>query len=380
LRPAKEDRQASIQALYERVKPTATFISLDVDPQNPKTRGATSTGVRFGKNVSEAGLGAKVVENSVKTMLAAEQFEYLRLAGLPNAEWAILVELHYVRSRPKDMAGFHKDTHGQSLFVNLNYHVPRKVRGPEYVLNPPSSQQHDELIYGTPETEGTLPKEFTRDLTETRQALGEPKRIESAGTVQPYGYVAFVDEAIHHATPYFGHRYVTPAEFKAYLERKHKAKFDEIIYRESHPWLWAGWTKAGYKSYIADDEVAKWKEWLTMASVDEGEKKRYARQDFAKTMQGDEFDRMLEDVGSQDKAARESGGAGGWHSASIPKGAPLSPVKPKERPPLVRTASDADLTKKWPRQLPEGMNRRFIRTWVRAVPRKFADDVRAGSR
>jgi hypothetical protein len=42
------------------------------------------------------------------------------------------------------MAGFHKDTEGQTLFVNLNYHVPGwKLRGPEYVLNPPTSEAHD---------------------------------------------------------------------------------------------------------------------------------------------------------------------------------------------------------------------------------------------
>ena len=209
----------------------AQFVGLDTTVE-----GARSAGIKFGHEVKSAGLGPKVVENTLKTMLDAEQFEYLRLAGLPNDEWKILVELHYIRARPKDMAGFHKDTQGESLFVNLNYHVPGyEVRGPEYVLNPPPSAEHDKLIYGTPaengtpETPGRLPKEFTADLTKTREALGDPTKIESAGTVKELGYVAFVDEAVHHATPWFGGRYVTPSEFEAYLKQKYPAKLDVIV-------------------------------------------------------------------------------------------------------------------------------------------------------
>ena len=105
---------------------------------------------------------------------------------------------------------------------------------------------------------------------------------------------------------------------------------------------------------------------------------RYTRTNFEDTMQGNEFDRMLEDVGFSEQGdpdARKKGGAAGWYTASIPK-AGLSPVKPGHKPPLKRTASNAKLTKKWPEQLPDEVDRRFIRSWVRAVPKTFADSVR----
>ena len=69
----------------------------------------------------------------------------------------------------------------------------KTVRGPEYVVNPPPSVEHDSVIYGR----GTPPREFTDDLTTIRGALPEPTEMKSAGTVKPYGYAAFVDEAIH---------------------------------------------------------------------------------------------------------------------------------------------------------------------------------------
>jgi hypothetical protein len=53
--------------------------------------------------------------------------------------------------------------------------------------------------------------------------------IDSAGAVDGMGYVSFVDEAVHHATPWFGGRYITPTEFKEYLERNHTSEYDEIV-------------------------------------------------------------------------------------------------------------------------------------------------------
>jgi hypothetical protein len=103
--------------------------------------------------------------------------------------------------------------------------------------------------------------------------------------------------------------------------------------------------------------------------------KKYTREDLKETMQPGEFDRMLEDVGSQPNAVRDVAGAGGWYAASIP-GAGLSPIKPDTKRPLKRTASDANLTRNWPGQIPEDVPRRFIRSWVRAVPKSFADGLR----
>jgi hypothetical protein len=336
-------------------------------PLDSRVTGARSSGTSVPELVD--GLAPLVIENTLRTMIDASQFKYLRAAGLPNAQWKILVEVHYIRARPKDMAGFHKDTQGQTLFVNLNYHAgEHSLRGPEYVLNPPRSEKHDQRIFGTGGKPATLPKQFTDDLTYARGQLGDPTEIRSSGTVRPYGYVAFVDEAIHHATPFFENRYVTPAEFQAYLGRKHKPKLDEII--------GANEKKAEVdSSIIGADEVEKWTAWWRMIT-NPAKDARYTRLHFAPTMEGDEFDRMLEDVGAQEGAERQHGGAGGWYAASIPNdGKP--PLHASNKPPLIRQASNPDLTKTWPKQLPEDVPRRFLRTWVRAVPESMAAQLRA---
>jgi len=417
----KQQRRVDIQGLFGQLAlggrnpfAPAVFVNLDKNDFS----GATIQD-RIGAEVKGAGLGPAVVENTLKTMLDAGQFEYLRLAGFPNDEWKILVEMHYMRARPKDMAGFHKDTAGQSLFVNLNYHVPgHQLRGPEYVLNPPPSAEHDKQI-GTPGREGTLPQEFLKDLHKTRTELPEPTWIESAGTVEGLGYVAFVDEAIHHATPWFGHRYVTATEFKAYLERKHPKQLKEIIKADTRYRAKEGKKKGdterksgkksgGYSQIVSDEdrfskevskkiiamsEVENWRTWLAMIGGENGNSQvdpeaRYTRREFEATMSADEFDLMLEDVGSQPSAQRQHGGAGGWYGASIPKvpGQTPSPVKERDKPPLKRRASMTEKSKDWPAhlpdpkvwpaQLPDEVPRRFIRSWVRAVPISEAKRVR----
>lgn len=337
-----------------------------------------SAGADRAENVVKAGLGPLVIENTLKTMIDARQLEYLRLAGLPNAQWKILIEVHYIRSRPKDMAGFHKDTKGESLFVNLNYHVgDNTVVGPEYVVNPAPSAQHDAQIYGTPDKKGTLPKAFTDDLDVTRTALGQPSEIRS-GIVNPYGYVAFVDEAIHHATPYYGHRYVTGKELGAYLAHRSPAEFAEIS-RARKQYDASCWPTKVYpfstyvdKTIIPEADISTWDTWLARASH---EAQTYTRAQLADMMSADDFDLMLEYVGSLPNAPRAKGGSGGWYAANIP-GSELAPFKPKDRPPLKRQGSTADFTQLRPPQLPEDVPRRFLRTWVRVVPEEKAAKLR----
>ena len=357
-----EYKRKDVEGFYEGLVDTARLVPLD-----SRVSGARSSGIAL-PGLVDGRLAALVIENTLRTMIDASQFKYLRAAGLPNDQWKILVEMHYIRARPKDMAGFHKDTQGQTLFVNLNYHAgEHSLRGPEYVLNPPRSEKHDQRIYGTGEKPATLPKEFTDDLSYARGQLGDPTEIRSSGTVEPYGYVAFVDEAIHHATPFFENRYVKPAEFKAYLQRVEGAKLDAITAAKGN-------ADDVESSIIGADEAGKWTAWWQMIT-NTAKNARYTRLDFAATMEGDEFDHMLEDVGSQENAERLRGGAGGWYAASIPNDG-LAPLRPSERPPLVRQASNPDLSKTWPKQLPEEVPRRFLRTWVRAVPETMAAQLR----
>jgi hypothetical protein len=337
-----------------------------------------SAGADRADMVIKAGLGPAVVENTLRTMIDALQFEYLRLAGLPNAQWKILVEVHYIRARPKDMTGFHKDTKGETLFVNLNYNVgDNKLMGPEFVINPDPSPEHEKQIKGTGEKPRTLPSAFTDDLDVIRKKLPEPTEMKT-GVVNPYGYVAFVDEAIHHATPYYGHRFVTGKELRQYLTQT-SPEYVEITraaeaYRKSW-WPSSKWPFESYvkKSIIAEDEIGTWQTWLAMTGPDK-DNATYTREELGDMMSARDIDLMIETVGSYEGAARK--GAGGFYGASIPGSKGFYPVNRPGRPPLVRQASTKVFKAVRPKPLPDDVPRRFIRTWVRVVPETKAAKLR----
>jgi hypothetical protein len=371
-------------------KATETFsedLIKDAKIVSPRVGGATSYKGNPLPEIVEGGFGPLMAENALKTMIDAGQFGYLRAAGLPNKDWKIYVEMHYYRARDKEMAGFHKDTRGQTLFVNLNYHIEDQhqqglaTRGPEYVINPPPSAKHDAQIYGTvgqadvpvnQQKAGSLPSKFTSDLTEVREELDAPDVIKSAGTIQPYGYVAFVDEAIDHATPFDQGRYVTPTEFKNYLEETYPKKVKEIRSAEQEHREWN--TKI-----IPRRDREKWKKWhaMMLAKDDQQRTTRYNREKLS-DMTDAEFRRMLAAVGSKQGAERKFGGAGGWYAAAIDS--ETTPLTGSDKPALRREASMQDVKKKLPAPLPANVSRRFIRTWVRAIPETLAAQLRQGAR
>jgi hypothetical protein len=69
------------------------------------------------------------------------------------------------------------------LFVNLNYHVPGyDLVGPELVVNPTPSPEHDATLFGTNGEPRTLREAFEQDLKHTRQTLKTPTEIEPRGS------------------------------------------------------------------------------------------------------------------------------------------------------------------------------------------------------
>lgn len=326
-----------------------------------------SVGEDRAQEVINAGLGPLVVENTLRTMIDARQIEYLRQAKLPNDQWKILVEVHYISARPKDMSGFHKDTRNETLFVNLNYHVgERDVVGPEYVVNPQPPEEHEAKIAEK------LPPEFMADLQKARGTLGDPSEIKY-GIVGPYGYVAFVDEAIHHTTPHYGQRVVTGEEVGWYMENKHAkhAEFKEMkradaAYKASWwPSWWYDYSSYVDKKVVKETQIPAWQRWL---AVTDDSKALYTRDDLVtkkKLMSTEEYEDMLATVGAESGAERKGGRAGGFEKVLVNSGAvPVDPTG--QRPRLKRRMSEADL--KRPEQLPETVTRRFLRTWVRAIP------------
>ena len=339
-------------------------------------------GLSRAAKIKKLGFDRLVVENTLRTMIDAREIEYLRKAGLPNDAWKILIELHYFRERDMSATGFHKDTLGETLFVNLNYHMDkvaaaqsdaaRKLIGPEYVVNPQVSSTHDER------TKDLLPKAFRDDLAVTRAKLGDPTEI-GTGLVDPYGYVAFVDEAVHHATPYYGQRYVTGTALKSYLAKKYPAAFKEAStaypkYANRGVLSYLYW----FSSYVDQTVISaadstKWLAWMEIVSKDDNKDRRFTRNDLKTTMTDQEFDEMLEAVGAAG-GQRTEGAPAGFHDASIPMSG-LQTIKPANRPPLKRRLSDADFRKKLPPALAATEKRRFFRTWIRAVKTSKAKDL-----
>lgn len=336
----------------------------------PTAGGFVSAGSPRAEKIKELGFERLVVENTLRTMIAAKQIKYLRLAGLPNEEWKILVELHYYRERDMTSTGFHKDTLGETLFVNLNYHMDKQVIGPEVVVNPPSSDEHDAR------TALSLPESFRADLKATRDALGDPGEYQTE-LVDPYGYVAFVDEAVHHATPFYGHRNVTRGDLAWYLQTQEPTAFAEASaayakYRAR----WMPWTYASYltDSSIGPDEADGWLTWMEILD-DDNMAERFTRVDLAKVMDDDTFDELLEAVGAHTPDERTQGRPGGFHSVSIPKSGKKT-IRPKNKPPLKRRLSNPDFRRTLPPEPEPGEKRRFFRTWVRVVPTSKAQDLR----
>jgi GNAT superfamily N-acetyltransferase len=87
-----------------------------------------------------------IVQNVMATLDVAGQLAYLKSRGLPNEEWAIMIEVHYYYDRPKDSYRLHKDTLGDTLFLTLNYLSDQETAGPEFILNPDPVAAHETYI------------------------------------------------------------------------------------------------------------------------------------------------------------------------------------------------------------------------------------------
>lgn len=160
----------------------------------------------------KSSLARSIIGNTIHTMRAAGQIEYLRKSGIVGGEWQVVVEIHYYRNRPRSQANLHKDTRGQTLFVNLNYTNKQSDAGPEFLISPPSIAEHERSIAAT------LPGEFLTDLAAARKANPFDAIVKTEDLPQD-AVVSFVDEAIHHATPLVGNRTVAVDQLRTFLAK-----------------------------------------------------------------------------------------------------------------------------------------------------------------
>jgi hypothetical protein len=162
-------------------------------------------------------------QNVHTTLKKSGQLDYLRenKDELFTGKYRIVVDVDFVYARPSTQIAFHKDTVGLSLFVNLNYNNQREIFSPEWVANPHLIDKHLANI------NGKLPDVFKKNLAEQYIKQGETEICVKR--MPKHGIFSFVDELIHHSTPYVGHRYTISRES---LDKFIKASLLAKLYKE----------------------------------------------------------------------------------------------------------------------------------------------------
>jgi hypothetical protein len=308
-------------------------------------------------------LKSLIVRNTLHTMSTAGQLRYLETSGLTAGEWKILVEIHYYRDRQQNMPNLHKDTLGETIFVNLNYVTDREIAGPEYVVNPLTVPAHQEQI------NALLPPKFLKHLANARTTLGRPTEIE-ASTIPANGVVTFVDELIHHATPLYRRRQgsVPAANFAKFLKDKFPTKYDKAVaayekfQKSGYAYAGLAWATSWTFSFLFTSvaESLKWYRWIGMTKSTS----MFSRVQLAASGIP---------AGLLDELTTEYSEFGiGFQQVSIPsarrgEASLKGPIRPPEAPRLTRQMSSMAIRRELPAE-PSGQ-RRFFRTWVRAVRR-----------
>jgi GNAT superfamily N-acetyltransferase len=281
-------------------------------------------------------LSSAIVENVLETLDQAGQIAYLENLNLSRDDWVILIEVHYYYRRSQEAIVFHKDTIGDTVFVNLNFLNTQEILGPEYILNPSAELEKEHTSY----IGRNLPDAFMRDLGSQRQTLSGPTKIK-ATKIPPKHVVSFVDELIYHATP---------------LPRRRTLR-------------------GGQLGELAKD---KYFLWYTEASN--------LRAELQTSKRDTEFDIdealvMGQKLGlSKDAVESAFAESDKRKKASIPggkdaRGYSLTGVNPAVKPRLKRQVSSWSVKKNLPAPLPEGTRRQFFRTWVRLIKRANIGDA-----
>lgn len=300
-----------------------------------------------------AGVDKKIVENTLSTMDKAGQLDYLRKSDMIGKDWEVIIEVHYYRDRDLSQTKFHKDTRGQTLFVNLNFANTQPVAGPEYIINPATGEKHEDYVANH------LPTVFTDDLREAKKLHGDPNSI--GATVMPIkGVVAFVDEAIHHKTPTLGHRTASGPSIDRALSKAAPDAYKHI--KEGYETYKNSGSQGDFSTYIDDkyrDQASKWLVFLT--EIDDKSSK------FDRTKLSAIFPKMDNvDADSFINKLMEAEGIDFLSADLLYVKLQNVQVKKEGRPPLQRQMSQMLLEDNAPQRVPG--KRTFFRTWVRAVP------------
>jgi hypothetical protein len=150
--------------------------------------------------VEDSDINQQLSEVVLSTLDAAGQLSYLQdnwKAIKPTHH--VLIDVDWYRERTQSDVGFHKDSRGTTLFVNLTYENANEIQSAEI--------QPD--LEGQPELEKRLPDEVKKDLGARRdeeKLTHDPVVPIPAERLGAYGRLSFSDPSVWHSTPRLGHR------------------------------------------------------------------------------------------------------------------------------------------------------------------------------
>ncbi|HYQ66598.1 hypothetical protein [Actinophytocola sp.] len=132
------------------------------------------------------------------------QWDYIRKQDwFTSGDYKIGIDVNYYANRPvnqEEMPGFHKDTGGNNIFVNLIFDNKDPIESTEWFadLSEPSKTRRDWQA-------GLLPDSFRKALDDSRRSLrdtyGDDEDVRGGISEVPNTYVSWVDDLVWHATP-----------------------------------------------------------------------------------------------------------------------------------------------------------------------------------
>ncbi len=124
----------------------------------------------------------------------------------------IISELHYYKSRPLSHAALHHDSKGTTHFVILHYYNDVTIYGPEYTYAMHREFDRDGewcSNCGAQNAFSPWPPSIREQIVASRQKLteawGKSSMVKHV-LIPPRGAIGFVDELIHHSTPFMERR------------------------------------------------------------------------------------------------------------------------------------------------------------------------------
>ena len=360
--------------------------------QGPKNAGLVDDVVAFLENFMEKNGQWPYIERQawftgVEGVDADEGGEAVDAAGPTHV---IAIDINYYSDRSKDQTslGFHKDTAGDNIFVNLIFDNQKQIAATEWFpdLEPQgeATRQHQEALQ---------PEAYRQELESAREAglymYGADAEISGGLTKGALSYVSWVDDAVWHATPYPESRNTRSADevIADYEEFETLSAFDHVKTPgseelENEAALHAEgsverdnvefWLGVWHRWVTVLGTLGRWmgshlQQWLTRTNYSVRDVESWAALAWEKLYRGKKAD-FEADVKKADTSWRTSHGAAEAIAPDDKVGSKSMRQVPPSAGRMRANSVNGDAVKAAIEESTlAGTPRRFIRTWVRMV-------------